>query len=293
MTKVDVCHRTTDGDFTKITIAEPAYGTHIEHGDAGIGGPVPGLVGYVFDQDCEAVEAVIIVLSTITGGREHSCGLDATGTAYCWGRNTFGQLGDPPSAGFERRFPTGVPGLAIQRLALGGPPRAGSASRKAFTAGGTTATARSATARASTASSRSSSRCRRRAAPLGPLGYRVLLETSDRVRLSLLPPTRAVSLRQRTSRRRLRGAARTTIAQRPGRRRRRLARRNLPIPGLGKGAAGRRLRLLARRFARERARRFRRRRAAGLLLVGHLITLSGSGASTEAARRITEMTGLR
>lgn len=38
--KTDVCHRTTDGNFTKISVADAAYDTHIAHGDhaAGTGG---------------------------------------------------------------------------------------------------------------------------------------------------------------------------------------------------------------------------------------------------------------
>jgi alpha-tubulin suppressor-like RCC1 family protein len=33
-------------------------------------------------------------LTRITTGDEHSCALDSTGSAYCWGWNEYGQLGD-------------------------------------------------------------------------------------------------------------------------------------------------------------------------------------------------------
>ncbi len=33
-------------------------------------------------------------IGRISAGDSHSCGLDATGTAYCWGDNTFGKLGN-------------------------------------------------------------------------------------------------------------------------------------------------------------------------------------------------------
>lgn len=53
--KVDVCHRNGEGDYNLISVAESAYPTHVEHGDAAVGGDVPGMAGYVFDGGCQPV----------------------------------------------------------------------------------------------------------------------------------------------------------------------------------------------------------------------------------------------
>jgi alpha-tubulin suppressor-like RCC1 family protein len=107
MGKTDVCHRKADGDFTKISVADAAYETHIAHGDGGIGDPVPGMEGYNFDDACQPVEAAVeIVPSSITAGGDHSCGLDGVGRAYCWGSNASGQVGDGTTT--ERLIPVAV-----------------------------------------------------------------------------------------------------------------------------------------------------------------------------------------
>jgi alpha-tubulin suppressor-like RCC1 family protein len=36
----------------------------------------------------------VLTFSSITAGNSHSCGLTSTGTAYCWGSNGYGELGD-------------------------------------------------------------------------------------------------------------------------------------------------------------------------------------------------------
>jgi alpha-tubulin suppressor-like RCC1 family protein len=51
-------------------------------------------------------QAVKIVGSTITAGESDSCGLDATGRAYCWGGNLQGQLGDGTTT--DRSTPVAV-----------------------------------------------------------------------------------------------------------------------------------------------------------------------------------------
>lgn len=35
--RIPLCHRTSSGDFTQITIADAAYTTHMEHGDLAVG----------------------------------------------------------------------------------------------------------------------------------------------------------------------------------------------------------------------------------------------------------------
>jgi len=37
--------------------------------------------------------------ATITGGRDHTCGLTPTGVAYCWGANDLGAIGNPGATG--------------------------------------------------------------------------------------------------------------------------------------------------------------------------------------------------
>jgi len=57
-TKVDVCHSEGNGTYHFITIAEPAYPSHVAHGDARVGEPVPGNPEFVFAEDCSLEEAV-------------------------------------------------------------------------------------------------------------------------------------------------------------------------------------------------------------------------------------------
>ena len=54
--KVDVCHFDADtGTYHRINISEKAFPTHVEHGDASPGDPVPGMEGYEFAADCSLV----------------------------------------------------------------------------------------------------------------------------------------------------------------------------------------------------------------------------------------------
>lgn len=69
--KVPVCHRNDAGGFTRIEVAEPAYDSHIAHGDGGLHDSVPGQPGYVFDATC-APEPILLRMTT----------LDANGTPH-------------------------------------------------------------------------------------------------------------------------------------------------------------------------------------------------------------------
>ena len=46
--------------------------------------------------------------TSLTMGRAHACGLDADGAAWCWGENSYGQLGDESTD--DRLTPTAVAG---------------------------------------------------------------------------------------------------------------------------------------------------------------------------------------
>ena len=57
--------------------------------------------------------------TTISAGAHHDCGLTAEGRAYCWGRNTTGQLGDSTTT--DRAAPTPVAGeFTFRRISAGG-----------------------------------------------------------------------------------------------------------------------------------------------------------------------------
>ncbi|MDX2193514.1 MAG: hypothetical protein NW201_09165 [Gemmatimonadales bacterium] len=61
-----------------------------------------------------------VTFTQVAMGSEHSCGLTVTRTAYCWGRNDFGQLGDGSFVG--RIVPVAVaapPGVMITQLTAG------------------------------------------------------------------------------------------------------------------------------------------------------------------------------
>lgn len=90
------------------------------HGQLGIGADLAG------DSTCggpcslrpRAVDAPVTFDTVVTGGA-HTCGLDPTGSAYCWGRNDSGQLGD--STDVERPVPRRVAtDLSFESLSAGG-----------------------------------------------------------------------------------------------------------------------------------------------------------------------------
>jgi alpha-tubulin suppressor-like RCC1 family protein len=68
------------------------------------------------------VQASIVHIrhETLVAGEDHTCGLTSDGTAYCWGANASGQLGDGSTSAFEN-VPTKVSGtIAFTSLAGGG-----------------------------------------------------------------------------------------------------------------------------------------------------------------------------
>jgi hypothetical protein len=63
--KVDVCHLEGNGSYHKISVSDNAYDSHIAHGDAAPGDPVPGMEGYVFGEDCQPELAPILFVSSV------------------------------------------------------------------------------------------------------------------------------------------------------------------------------------------------------------------------------------
>ena len=64
------------------------------------------------------VQTGAIAFSQIAAGSKHSCALSTSGAAYCWGRNSSGQLGDGTQA--DRMLPTLVlGGLAFTTIDVG------------------------------------------------------------------------------------------------------------------------------------------------------------------------------
>jgi alpha-tubulin suppressor-like RCC1 family protein len=74
------------------------------------------------DQTAPGRSAATLVLKSLAlGGDTHTCGLTtADGSAYCWGNNSFGQLGDGKKSNAAQRDPTAVTGgQKFTMLALG------------------------------------------------------------------------------------------------------------------------------------------------------------------------------
>ncbi|HUP76025.1 MAG TPA: hypothetical protein VM282_23530 [Acidimicrobiales bacterium] len=74
------------------------------------------------DQTVPGRSAAALTLKALAlGGDNHTCGLTtADGTAWCWGNNTFGQLGDGKKSNAGQREPSTVTGgLKFAALALG------------------------------------------------------------------------------------------------------------------------------------------------------------------------------
>lgn len=61
-TKVDVCHSQGNGSYILINISEPAFPSHIDHGDNAPGEQVPGReVGWTFSADCIPMPSVTYI----------------------------------------------------------------------------------------------------------------------------------------------------------------------------------------------------------------------------------------
>jgi len=87
--KVEVCHKTEGTNaYVLISVADPALETHIRHGDAQPGQPVPELPGFVFDASCLPVVSqgspthmgVLAGTDGLSGTIEITLGTSATAT---------------------------------------------------------------------------------------------------------------------------------------------------------------------------------------------------------------------
>jgi alpha-tubulin suppressor-like RCC1 family protein len=52
--------------------------------------------------------------NAVTAGREHACAIRSDGTAWCWGRNDYGQLGDGTNT--DRTAPVMVSGTKLPKF---------------------------------------------------------------------------------------------------------------------------------------------------------------------------------
>jgi hypothetical protein len=62
--KVDICHLDEYGTYHLINVSGNAVPAHVAHGDGFPGGPVPGMPGYEFGEDCQPESAPILVVSS-------------------------------------------------------------------------------------------------------------------------------------------------------------------------------------------------------------------------------------
>lgn len=90
--------------------------TDIDAGQDGCGGRLDGGPGCVVDADAGGAGDEVV---EIAAGREHTCARRSDGTVLCWGKNSFGQLGDGTTN--NRLRPTVVAGLTdVVQLSAGG-----------------------------------------------------------------------------------------------------------------------------------------------------------------------------
>jgi len=117
----NICHKTagTKG-YLLIAVAQSAVPAHLAHGDGFVGGPVPNQPDMVFDTHCAPVPATSgLTFAMVSAEGGHTCGVTTGGAAYCWGFNSFGELGDGTVS--PRTSPVAVQGgLTFAAVSAGG-----------------------------------------------------------------------------------------------------------------------------------------------------------------------------
>jgi len=99
------------------TVNESGLATGLSAGQAGIRAEIGVVSGGSVLTVQEVVAGPEILAETISAGTGHSCGLDVSGNAYCWGWNDRGQLGngsrDNSSAPVAVQMPSGVTFVSV------------------------------------------------------------------------------------------------------------------------------------------------------------------------------------
>ncbi|HKE91122.1 MAG TPA: hypothetical protein VKB45_12350 [Gemmatimonadales bacterium] len=116
-----ICHKTGPTGYASIAVAQSAVPAHVAHGDGFVGGQVPNRPDMVFDANCALVLAPLgLTFTNVSAGGGHTCGVTTGGAAYCWGFNSFGNLGDGTTIS-PRTNPVAVQGgITFATVSAGG-----------------------------------------------------------------------------------------------------------------------------------------------------------------------------
>src|SRR2546428_10530880 len=77
-----------------------------------------------------------LIFAAIEAGSQHTCGVTTASSAYCWGSNDRGQLGDGATTARSRPVLVAAAGAAVVAFAAEGHTRAAGRARAALRVGG-------------------------------------------------------------------------------------------------------------------------------------------------------------